>query len=131
MKPKKQCNHAGCKTLVDFNIEHCKKHKLIHAEKAKNKHSDSYQYRKEKYGKYHEFYKTTRWRKMSRLHKIKNPLCEMCLKEDLIVEVDVADHIIEIRDDWSKRYDDSNLMSLCHSCHNSKSKREREKRYKG
>lgn len=126
MKPKKQCNHAGCKTLVNFNIEHCKKHKIVYKER-KNK-SDSYEYRKEKYGRYHRFYKTNRWERLSRLHRLKNPLCEECKKLGIIRAVDVADHIIEIRDDWSKRYDESNIQSLCHACHNRKTRTEEEKR---
>lgn len=122
MKPKKQCNHVGCKTLIDFNIKHCEKHK------EQITKSDSYEYRKEKYGRYHRFYKTNRWERLSRLHRLKNPLCEDCKELGIIKAADVADHIIELRDDWSKRYDENNLSSKCHACHNRKTKEERDKR---
>jgi len=124
MKPQKQCNHAGCNKLVDYTTKYCEKHEAM----KKPQQTDSFEYKRKKYGKYHAFYKTRHWRRLSELQRIKQPLCEMCLEQGIIKKADVADHIIEIRDDWSKRYDDSNIMSLCHSCHWIKSKEEREKR---
>ncbi|MDO7487031.1 HNH endonuclease signature motif containing protein [Peribacillus frigoritolerans] len=49
-----------------------------------------------------------------------NPLCEHCLLMDKVTPMDVCDHIIELKDDWSLRLDISNLQSLCNSCHNKK-----------
>ena len=46
----------------------------------------------------------------------------------IIRKTDVVDHITELRDDWSKRLDDSNFMSLCHRHHNAKTREERRKR---
>jgi 5-methylcytosine-specific restriction endonuclease McrA len=43
---------------------------------------------------------------------------------------DVVDHIIELRDDFSKRLDVNNLQTLCYSCHNKKTKIEKAKREK-
>lgn len=126
MTPKKLCNHAGCQSLVDYSIKYCSKHEEVN--KPKPTESDTYEHRKRIGGKYHAFYKTKRWEKLSQLQRINNPVCEMCLKEGIIKEADVADHIIEIRDDWEKRYDETNLQSLCHAHHNHKSIAEKEKR---
>lgn len=125
MKPQKQCNHAGCKNLVDYTERYCSNHKNI--EKRKSNY-DSYTNRKLVGGKYFKFYHSKEWTKLSQLYRYKNPLCEQCLKEKIYKKADVVDHIIEIRDDWSKRYDETNLQSLCHFHHNAKTRRERSRR---
>ncbi|MED4046699.1 HNH endonuclease signature motif containing protein [Priestia aryabhattai] len=59
-----------------------------------------------------------------------NPLCEHCLLEGKLTPVDVIDHVRELKDDWSKRLDLSNLQSLCNRCHAIKSAKERQGRLK-
>jgi len=125
MKPKKLCNHAGCSQLVDYNQKYCLKHQL---EAPKRGKADSYAYKKEKYGKYFRFYHSKAWRKLSEQYRYKQPCCEQCLKDGIVRKADVVDHIVELRDDWSKRLDESNLQSLCHSCHYKKTQAERERR---
>jgi 5-methylcytosine-specific restriction protein A len=66
------------------------------------------------------FYNSKKWRNL-RLVKLRlNPLCEHCLKKDIITEAKIVDHIIEINDGGAKLSID-NLQSLCSPCHNSKS----------
>lgn len=122
MKPKKQCNHAGCKNLIEYTQNYCDKH-------SKDKVETSlYAYRKNTGGKYFKFYRSKSWINLSYLYRLKNPCCEKCLELGLIRKADVVDHIIEIRDDYEKRLDETNLMSLCHSCHNKKTAKEKKKR---
>lgn len=45
-------------------------------------------------------------------------LCVMCLADRRITRAVAVDHIIPIRDDWSKRLDPANCRSLCLACHN-------------
>ena len=73
------------------------------------------------------FYHTTQWRKLAKAHKAAHPLCVECQKEGRIKAVEVTDHIIAMEDGGCSNCWD-NLQSLCHSCHNSKSARERHKR---
>jgi len=120
----KQCRHAGCNNLVDYTVTYCDKHEEQHQTSI----HDTYKKRKQRGGKYHAFYKTRRWRRLSELQRIKQPMCEVCLEQGIIKKADVADHIIEIRDDWSKRYDETNLSSLCHFHHNQKTEKEKAKR---
>ncbi len=70
--------------------------------------------------KYSKFYSSTSWRKLSKYIRIKyNDLCLMCLiKDNAISPADVVHHITEIREDYSKRLEENNLITLCHSCHN-------------
>lgn len=68
-----------------------------------------------------KFYKKGCWKNLSAAYRREHPLCEQCAKEGRITPADVVDHIREISDggalmDWE------NLQSLCHSCHNKKTK---------
>ena len=45
----------------------------------------------------------------------KHPLCEMCLKQGRYVAVEEDHYIIPLAEGGSN--DESNLMSLCRSCH--------------
>lgn len=124
MVVKKQCNHAGCKILVDYSQKYCDKHKPV----TKQTDADKYENRKRMGGKYFKFYHSKEWKKTSQLYKLNHPCCEECLKEGVIRKTDVTDHIIELRDDWSKRLDENNFQSLCHYHHNLKTRREKAKR---
>ncbi|MGQ5518782.1 HNH endonuclease signature motif containing protein [Enterococcus gallinarum] len=121
MKPKKQCNHAGCVKLVDYDTRFCTQH-----EQARPK--QTYHERKAKDGKYLSFYNSKSWRKASELYRLSNPVCVECLKQNIIRKADVVDHIVEIKDDWNKRLDIDNFQSLCHRHHNAKTKQEQQKR---
>jgi 5-methylcytosine-specific restriction enzyme A len=70
------------------------------------------------------FYQNGTWKRI-RAVKIKaSPLCEECQKHGLIEPATVVDHIIRIRQGGSAT-DMDNLQSLCSTCHNQKSGRER------
>lgn len=124
MKPRKQCNKAGCRALVDYNEKYCDKHR----DKQESMKSVTYSDRKEREGKYFMFYKSKAWKHLSYQYRLNHPCCEQCLKSNIVRKADVVDHIIEIKDDYSKRLDEENLQSLCHACHNQKTAIERQKR---
>lgn len=65
-------------------------------------------------------YNTTRWRKLSRLKRMEQPLCEECLLYDVIKPADLVDHVKEVEDHPDLAFDYDNLRSLCLSCHNTK-----------
>ncbi|WP_422804585.1 HNH endonuclease [Tetragenococcus halophilus] len=123
MKPKKLCEHAGCTTLVNYNQTYCARHQP----EPKQSDYDRYENRKKAGGKYFWFYKSKAWKNLSNQYRLKQPLCEDCLKEGLIKAGNVRDHIIPIREDWSKRLDESNIQNLCHYHHNVKTRQERMK----
>ncbi|WP_069649649.1 HNH endonuclease [Caloranaerobacter ferrireducens] len=119
-RPKKPCNYPGCPELVEGNERYCDKHKYL-AEKEKadrNKYYDKY-IRNVRDKKYTEFYHSKEWEKTRRLVLSRDKgLCQHCLKENKIVFADVVHHIVELKQDWSKRLELDNLISLCHECHN-------------
>ena len=57
-------------------------------------------------------------------------LCVQCRSNGIIKIGDVVDHIIPIRVDWSKRLEPINLQTLCHACHNKKTKEDEKKNRK-
>lgn len=79
-----------------------------------------------------KFYKSRRWERTSRNYRYKHPVCEVCLHLGIVSPANVVDHIKERKDlaDYEQHllYDESNLMSLCHACHNKKTAAERTKR---
>ncbi|MGO3732065.1 MAG: HNH endonuclease signature motif containing protein [Vagococcus sp.] len=124
MSIKKQCNHAGCRILIDYDSSYCDKHK----KRDRIYKKDEYSKRKAKDEKYLRLYNSKRWRTTSKIYRINHPICENCLSIGIIKPVDVVDHIIEVKDDWNLRYEETNLQSLCHNCHNQKTINERIKR---
>lgn len=127
MIPLKKCNYAGCKKLIPYNQRYCPDHCK---EIPYKKNSWSYDYRKKIYGKYQRFYHSTRWTRLSRSYRSRNPLCVECLKHGRYVKAQVVDHIEPIRTEkgWQERWNESNFQSLCIACHNRKT-REDEKKF--
>ena len=68
--------------------------------------------------KIQKFYESSEWRKLSRQVKEEaNWLCEWCAEDDYEVNASYTHHIVEVKDDWSKRLLRSNLVAVCSTCH--------------
>jgi RecJ-like exonuclease len=73
-----------------------------------------------------QFYNSKSWRTLSAQYRKENPVCEVCERKGIIRQATVCDHIKpsrlypELREDWS------NLQALCDSCHQKKSRIERD-----
>lgn len=65
------------------------------------------------------FYQTWRWRKFSKLFKIKNPFCMNCLRVEFYRKSKVTDHIIP-RHAGGSDYNNKNLWALCKGCDDKK-----------
>ncbi len=74
-----------------------------------------------------ESYTSLQWRKLRAWYVKQHPLCIECKALGKANPVDVVDHIIELKDGGAP-LDSSNLQSLCHYHHNSKTARERATR---
>lgn len=93
-KPKRPCAFPGCPNLTDK--QYCEQH-----EKVQNKRYNKYERRADvniRYGR--------AWRRVR----------ERCLEEGRITPVDEVHHIIPVSQGGTN--EESNLMSLCKSCHN-------------
>ena len=59
-----------------------------------------------------------RWRRLSRIFLINNPLCVFHLRRGRDVIATVVDHIVPHHGDLALFWDQSNWQSLCGTCHN-------------
>lgn len=75
------------------------------------------------------FYAGAKWRKLRKWWVNRNPLCVECEKKGKVVGVQVVDHIVPIKQGGAELSSD-NLQSLCHSCHNRKTRLENSKKKK-
>ena len=117
------CTEPGCSNLVHDGKSKCTEHR----QQQQSRQSKQYAAREEN-KESTAFYNSRSWRNLSINHRKKQPLCMHCLEHNITKPADVVDHIDEIRDAWSKRFDTNNLESLCHACHNSKTARVRKQR---
>ena len=107
-KSKKPCNYPGCISLVTERF--CSNHKQQH-----NKEYDRYS----RETSIVKFYHSAAWKRVRQLVLIRdNYLCQHCLNNNSITPADMVHHIEEVKQDWNKRLELSNLISLCNSCHN-------------
>ena len=102
-KPKRPCSYPGCPKLTDgrFCYEHQKQ------ENQRYEKYDRSPEMKKRYGR--------AWKRIRDRYVHKHPLCEQCLKEGRYVAVEEVHHIVPLAEGGSN--DESNLMSLCRSCH--------------
>ena len=73
------------------------------------------------------FYSSSAWLKLRNYKRSINPICEHCIKVNLITPFHVIDHIKPISED-GEALDLSNLQSLCKQCHAIKTGKETAKR---
>ena len=108
-KPKRPCAYPGCPELVDGG--YCEKHKKLVTEQYNKYGRDDFT---------KNFYKSPTWKIVRKRHLEQQPFCVECLKKGKTNKAVIVDHIVPIKDGGS-RYDESNLQSLCWSCHSRKS----------
>lgn len=77
-----------------------------------------------------DFYNSGAWRVLRDgfMNQQENLLCQRCLAVGITQPAEIADHVIEINDDWERRLDSTNLQALCWCCHNTKTAEQRIKR---
>jgi len=120
-KPMKPCTSPMCAALT--RDKYCSKHQDKVQDSAR--HYDKYIRNKSS----RAFYNSRLWKDMRELmFRRDHGLCVQCRSKDIIKIGDVVDHIIPIRVDWLRRLDPANLQTLCHACHNKKTKEDEKKK---
>ena len=123
-RPLRPCRKMNCTALTRDEMGYCDKHKVEYLEilkKQKVERDKRYDenVRKTRDKKYHEFYKSDEWERVKKAILVRDKgLCQWCYKQGKLKSADVVHHIVELKQDWSRRLDPSNLVSLCHECHN-------------
>ncbi|MDO4536442.1 MAG: HNH endonuclease [Clostridium perfringens] len=65
-----------------------------------------------------KFYSSKEWiNERDIIKNLDNNLCLLCLEHRELNNMDTVHHIKELKEDWSKRFEKDNLISLCESCH--------------
>lgn len=105
MKPKRPCRFSGCPNLTDRKSGYCEEH-----EKPMQRHYERFTRGYNQHKRY-----GGEWRKARARHVKSHPLCEECEKKGRYVLASLVHHILPIADGGT--HEDSNLMSLCVSCH--------------
>lgn len=73
-----------------------------------------------------KFYNSKKWRDCSKVYRAGNPLCEVCLYLNDLIDAEMVDHVIPIRLGGDP-YDERNLMAMSHRQHNRKSGMEKSR----
>ena len=79
----------------------------------------------EDYKERNRFYQRSVWKQARGAHLQSEPLCRTCRETGKLVSGSIVDHVVAIADGGAE-LDDSNLQTLCTSCHNKKTGRERK-----
>lgn len=113
----KYCNRAGCNKLVPQGVKYCKEHMTDHTEENRRRHREYDAHCRNQKSK--RFYNSAEW-KAAR---------EMALARDMGIDVylyimerraapaDTVHHIVELTEDYSKRCDMDNLISVSEQTH--------------
>lgn len=71
-----------------------------------------------------KLYSNPQWKKLSKLYRQTNPLCEECLKNDVVTPASSVHHKLSPFDgnigeveQYRRLLDWDNLESVCHQCH--------------
>ena len=114
----KPCNKPGCGQLTRSRF--CDKHK-------KRTAGTAIHHGRRKASPAARGYDWT-WQKLSKRFRKSHPLCERCKEVGKLKPVDIVDHVVPISEDWSRRLDETNLMSLCHQHHREKTAKDDRRR---
>lgn len=104
-KPKRPCRYSGCPKLTDRKSGYCEDHR-----KMMQRHYDHFTRGYDQ----HERYGST-WKKIRDRYITAHPLCEACLGLGRATVATMVHHVKPIVDGGT--HDESNLRSLCTSCH--------------
>ena len=102
-RPKRPCRYPACSKLTDG--VYCEEHQRL-MNTQYNHFSRGYN-SNERYGRV--------WRKIRDRYIAAHPLCEMCLANGRYTPADLVHHKKPLSEGGTN--DESNLMSLCYSCH--------------
>jgi 5-methylcytosine-specific restriction protein A len=107
----KICKEPGCKNrFTDLRESFCQQHR-----KQRQQRYD----RTERDPETIAFYNSRAWKAARTMQLNAHPLCQVCLKENVIRGAWGVDHIVPISEGGEK-LDPNNFQSVCASCHASK-----------
>ena len=116
-RPLRPCRKVGCPELVRPPEVYCPAHK--HLAQQQRRERQRYYDQHVRDNRAEEFYKSRQWVAVRQQALVRdNYLCQECLKQGRITKANTVHHKASIKEDWSKRLQPDNLVSLCADCHN-------------
>lgn len=114
-RPLRPCARPGCPNLTTGY--YCPIHQQQAEERRKRQQQHYDRFVRDKQAA--AFYRSPEWLALREAVLARDHgLCQRCLQEGRITPADTVHHIVELREDWSRRLDPANLVSLCTACHN-------------
>lgn len=114
-KSRKPCREFSCSNLT--RETYCDTHQEVAKDNATQKRRQYNTVIRD--SKTEGFYQSMDWRRLRAMAIARdNYLCQWCLKNGELQRAQVVHHVVEVKEDWSKRLDLDNTESLCHACHN-------------
>lgn len=112
----KRCNKPGCTEHIPRSQTpaYCEQHRRERV-RAANRRYDKHRNQQSK-----QFYNSKSWASLRAIVLTEAfHMCECCKAKGEYTRADTVHHIVEIKDDWSKRLERSNCMAVCRTCHES------------
>lgn len=112
----RKCSRRGCMKITKDGSKYCELHKDFELERYKE-----YKRRKKNdkdYNKANNFYCSDSWIRLRDLMRSEYlGMCVVCWAKNRHRELHTIHHIEELKDNFERRLDASNLIAVCSSCH--------------
>jgi len=118
----KYCNRNGCNKLVLQGVGYCKAHTITKDIENKERHKEYDAHCRNQTAK--AFYNSAEWKaaRARALARDTNIDIYLYIKQGVVIPADTVHHIIELMEDYSKRCDINNLISISDATHSMVSK---------
>lgn len=118
----KYCNRSGCNRLVPQGVKYCAAHTVNKTAENKERHKEYDAHCRDRKAK--AFYNSGEWRaaRARALARDTNIDIYLYIMEGKVEPADTVHHIIELSEDYSKRCDLDNLISISEATHSMISK---------
>ena len=119
----RECRNPHCAKLTRSKEGYCDEHiqeylNKIEEYKKNNRYRYDRKYDIKRDPKIEKFYRSKAWRDKREYILIRdNGLCQRCLSYNRITHATDVHHIVKLKDDYTKRLDNDNLVSVCSKCH--------------
>ena len=118
----KYCNRNGCNKLVPQGVWHCKEHTVNKTAENRERHKEYDAHCRNQTAK--AFYNSSEW-KATRARVLARDTgidIYLYITEGRVVPADTVHHIVELMEDYSRRCDLDNLISISEATHSMISK---------
>lgn len=126
----KYCNRSGCNRLVPQGVRYCAAHTIGKTEENRQRHKEYDAHCRNQKAK--EFYNSAEWKTARAAAMTRDAGIDIYLyiTENRIEPADTVHHIVELMEDYAKRCDMDNLISISVATHSMISKAYKDSRMK-